>query len=257
MKKLITLLAALSIVLSLSAQAPEKMSYQAIVRNTKGELVKKQTVGMKISIEKYVFAIPPKYITVFSEKQNPVTDENGLISIAIGTGTLVSGSILFKDIDWAGETLFIKTEIDPAGGSNYTITARNQLLSVPYALHSKNSKTAISSEVADTAKNVVWTGSDVSLKIYYHSFNSGYTVPLRISNTDLGISVTDMGKINIICLEVGWAPLEYSHATQYRSIKDGIYYEICTDNSGFAGIKIYFPDKQEYHDRAGRIIFVI
>lgn len=141
MKKTITILVALFIWLSLAAQAPEKMSYQAVVRNTKGELVKKQTVGMKISIEKYVFGIPPRYTAVFSETQTPVTDENGLISIAIGTGTLVSGSVLFKDIDWAGESMFIRTDIDPAGGTNYTITARSQLLSVPYALHAKNAKT--------------------------------------------------------------------------------------------------------------------
>lgn len=141
MKKLVTILAAISICLSLSAQAPEKMSYQAIVRNTKGELVKKQTVGMKISIEKYVIAIPPRYTAVYSETQTPATDENGLISIAIGTGTLVSGSVLFKDIDWAGESLYIRTDIDPAGGTNYTITARSQLMSVPYALHAKNAKT--------------------------------------------------------------------------------------------------------------------
>ena len=141
MKKLITLLAALSIVLSLSAQAPEKMSYQAIIRNTKGALVSNQNVGMRISIQKSVIVPKPSYVTIYSETQTPITDENGLISIAIGTGTLVSGSILFKDIDWAGESLFIKTETDPAGGSNYTITGTSQLLSVPYALHAKNVKT--------------------------------------------------------------------------------------------------------------------
>lgn len=141
MKNLTTLLTALSIVLSLSAQSPEKMSYQAIIRNTKGALVTNQNVGMRISIQKSVIVPKPSYVTIYSETQTPITDENGLISIAIGTGTLVSGSILFKDIDWAGESLFIKTETDPAGGSNYTITGTSQLLSVPYALHAKNVKT--------------------------------------------------------------------------------------------------------------------
>ena len=32
------------------AQAPEKMSYQAIVRDAAGELVSEQTIGMRISI---------------------------------------------------------------------------------------------------------------------------------------------------------------------------------------------------------------
>ena len=141
MKKLLALFDALFIVLLLQAQSPEKMSYQAIIRNTKGALVTNQNVGMRISIQKSVIVPKPSYVTIYSETQTPITDENGLISIAIGTGTLVSGSILFKDIDWAGESLFIKTETDPAGGSNYTITGTSQLLSVPYALHAKNVKT--------------------------------------------------------------------------------------------------------------------
>ena len=42
MKKITTLLAALTILLTLQAESPEKISYQAVIRNAKGELVKNQ-----------------------------------------------------------------------------------------------------------------------------------------------------------------------------------------------------------------------
>jgi hypothetical protein len=43
----------------------------------------------------------------------------------------------FATIDWGGDSYFIQTEMDPTGGDTYTLTGASQLLSVPYALHSK------------------------------------------------------------------------------------------------------------------------
>ena len=147
MKKITTLLAALTILLTLQAESPEKISYQAIIRNAKGELVKNQSTGMKISIQKWVMAMPkPYYSSIYAETHSPTTNENGLISIAIGTGTVVEGSTPFKDIDWSKETLYLKTEIDPAGGTSYSVISTTQLLSVPYALHAKTATTAQKAE---------------------------------------------------------------------------------------------------------------
>ena len=147
MKKLLILLAALFMVLTLQAESPEKISYQAIVRNAKGELVKNQSIGLKVSIQKWVLAMPkPYYSSIYAETHSPTTNENGLISIAIGTGTVVEGSTPFKDIDWSKETLYLKTEIDPAGGTSYSVISTTQLLSVPYALHAKTATTAQKAE---------------------------------------------------------------------------------------------------------------
>jgi uncharacterized protein (TIGR02145 family) len=44
----------------------------------------------------------------------------------------------FANINWANGLFFVKTETDPNGGNNYTITNTSQLLSVPYALFSGN-----------------------------------------------------------------------------------------------------------------------
>lgn len=129
MKKLYTSLAALILTISVFSQAPEKMSYQAVVRDAENALVKSQVVGMKISIIQGAISGP----AVYEETQTPTTNVNGLVSIEVGSGTVESGA--FNTIDWSNGPYFIKTETDPTGGTTYTITGTSQLLSVPYALH--------------------------------------------------------------------------------------------------------------------------
>ena len=118
---------------TLNAQAPQKMSYQAVIRNSSSALVTSTTVGMKISVLQGTSAGTAVYV----ETQTPSTNANGLVSLEIGTGTVVTGT--FSSINWASGPYFIKTETDPTGGINYTIAGTNQLMSVPYALFSANS----------------------------------------------------------------------------------------------------------------------
>ncbi len=134
MKKIYTILVAVLITSTIWAQAPEKMSYQAVVRNSSSQLVTNTSVGMQISI----LQGSATGTAVYVETQTPTTNANGLITIEIGTGTVVSGD--FSTINWANDIYFIKTETDPAGGTNYTITSTSQLLSVPYALHAKTAE---------------------------------------------------------------------------------------------------------------------
>ena len=131
MKNLFTLFA---IVISaiFMAQAPNLLSYQAVVRNAANQLVINQNVGVKFSILKS----SATGAVVYAETQNSTTNSNGLFTTNIGSGTVISGSM--ASINWANDVYFIKSEIDLAGGSNYTITGTQQLLSVPYALNAKN-----------------------------------------------------------------------------------------------------------------------
>ena len=130
---LIILLAHLLINTSIFAQAPQKMSYQAVIRNTSGALVTSTSVGMKIS----VLQGTATGTVAYSETQTASTNANGLVSLEIGSGTIVTGT--FAGINWANGPYFIKTETDPTGGSAYTISGTNELMSVPYALFSANS----------------------------------------------------------------------------------------------------------------------
>jgi hypothetical protein len=118
---------------SILAQAPQKMSYQAIIRNTTNQLVVNQLVGMRISI----IQGSQNGTAVYSETHSQTTNANGLLSLEVGTGTVQTGT--FSSINWVNGPYFIKTETDPLGGTNYTITGSSQLLSVPYAFYAENS----------------------------------------------------------------------------------------------------------------------
>jgi hypothetical protein len=132
---LVIALAHLLISSSLWAQSPEKMSYQAVIRNSSDALVTNTSIGMQISILQGSASGTAVYI----ERLFPTTNANGLVSIEIGAGTIVSGN--FATIDWANGPYFIKTETDITGGTTYTISGTSELLSVPYALHAKTAET--------------------------------------------------------------------------------------------------------------------
>ena len=131
MNKFYTFLAAILLTTSTFAQAPEKMSYQAVIRNSGDALVTNQAVGMRISI----LQTTATGTAVYVETQTPTTNINGLVSLEIGAGTPVTGT--FAGIDWAAGPYFIKTETDPTGSTTYTIAGTSQLMSVPYALYAK------------------------------------------------------------------------------------------------------------------------
>lgn len=109
------------------AQANEGFTYQAVIRNSGGVLVTNALVGVRISLLQNSAAGP----ILFSERHTATTNVNGLVTFVITDGTLLSGS--FSAINWGTSVVFLKTETDPTGGTNYTITTTSQLKSVPFA----------------------------------------------------------------------------------------------------------------------------
>jgi hypothetical protein len=132
MKNLLTLVMMAAMTISLIAQSPQKMSYQAVIRNAGNALVTNHPVGMRISILQGSATGTEIYKEIYNP--NPQTNANGLVSIEIGGGIPLTGT--FSTINWAAGPFFLKTETDPTGGTNYTISGTSQLLSVPYSLYS-------------------------------------------------------------------------------------------------------------------------
>jgi hypothetical protein len=133
MKKYLPILIALFFASGISAQAPGKMSYQSVVRDADQSLVSSKVVSVRLSL---IQGTPSGQIT-FVETHSPETNMNGLATMEIGSGTLVNGN--FASIDWSNGPFYIKTETDPDGGTNYSISGISQLLSVPFALYANNS----------------------------------------------------------------------------------------------------------------------
>jgi hypothetical protein len=176
--------------ISLLSQTPQKMSYQAVVRDNDGNIKSNTNIRMKISV---LMGLTPVYV----ETQSAITNVNGLVSLEIGSGTIVSGN--FSTINWATGSYFIKTETDPNGGTNYSIASTSQLLSVPYALYSE--KTALNysagSGISITGNTITNTSPNqnqsLSLSGSTLSITNGNSVNLGsalIYSAGSGISIT-------------------------------------------------------------------
>jgi hypothetical protein len=116
------------------SQAPDLISYQAIIRNSNNELVSDRTVGMRISILRGSEANE----LLYQEEHNVKTNLNGLIYLNIGSGTPLFG--IMSGIDWSKGPFYIKSETDPNGGKNYTLIVVSQLLSVPFSIYAKSAE---------------------------------------------------------------------------------------------------------------------
>jgi subtilisin-like proprotein convertase family protein len=141
MKTIITCLFAILLGIStpktMLAQVPQKIAYQAVVRDTLGNILPNQLVHLRLSItENSVFGI-----TLYQETQSVTTNNVGLFNIQIGGGLLVSGYSPMSDIAWSASPKFLKVEMDlSSGGLNYVDMGMQQLVSVPYALSSADNR---------------------------------------------------------------------------------------------------------------------
>lgn len=113
------------------AQPPQNFMYQSVIRNSSGSVLTNQRINAKVSILK----TNTTGTAVYEETHTATSDATGVLTLEIGRGTVVTGT--FANIDWLADDYFLKTEIDPIGGSNYTLETTQQLLSVPYAFVSK------------------------------------------------------------------------------------------------------------------------
>ena len=129
MREIFTILFVMMLtVASLFAQAPQRMSYQAVVRNSSNALVTEQNVSVRLSI----LQGSATGASVYTETHTATTNVNGLLTVEVGGG---SSSQNFSQIPWGQGPFYLKSEIDPEGGVNYSIESVQQLLSVPYALY--------------------------------------------------------------------------------------------------------------------------
>ncbi len=80
-----------------------------------GIIIKNTRIAMLVSIAKGTTG----GTIVYSEQHVTKTDSSGKYHIEIGTGK--SGTGQFDSINWSDGVYYLKNEIDPSGGSNYSI----------------------------------------------------------------------------------------------------------------------------------------
>jgi hypothetical protein len=112
------------------AQSPQGFNYQAIVRNSSGQLLLNQIVLVKFKI----LQNSATGTIVYSETQTANTDDLGQVSLVVGIGTASTGT--FSNINWGSGSYYLGIELNT--GSGYVAMGTTQLLSVPYALYANS-----------------------------------------------------------------------------------------------------------------------
>ena len=152
------------------SQVPEKINYQAVIRNSSGELVTGQDVGIKVSILDETSSGD----VLYSEEHAVSTNAYGQVALEIGGGTLDSGD--FSSIDWSLSDKYLKLEVDIEGGTSYIPIGTSQMLSVPYALYAATAKLLGAAGVYSTSSDTLFVVKDHSGNVVFAVFPDGAQV---------------------------------------------------------------------------------
>ena len=167
MKKVLTTLLAIVTFATLYAQAPKGFNYQATVRNAAGQLMTNRNVGVRISI----LQGSELGTIIYQQEETVNTNANGLFTLIVG-----DNSTDFANINWANGPYFIKSEVDLAGGNNYTLSTTQKILAVPYALFSN-----IAGRAESVSEDWVYNERDPYFRNWGFLYDSLRNAPTNLS----------------------------------------------------------------------------
>jgi hypothetical protein len=146
------------------AQTPKGFNYQAVVRNSAGQLMANRMVTVRISIMQG----SANGTNVYQQTENLSTNGNGLFTLVVG-----ENSADFANINWAQGPYYIVSEIDPNGGNNFTLSTSQKILAVPYAHYAT---------VADRiSENFTYDEHDPLFREWGYEYDSLRNAPTRLS----------------------------------------------------------------------------
>jgi uncharacterized protein (TIGR02145 family) len=186
----------------LFAQAPALIPYQAIARNAAGEPLASSTLNARFTIHDGTAT----GTSVWQELQTVSTSALGLFTVQLGS------SVSLANVNWANGAKFMQVELDL--GSGFVDIGTQQLLSVPYALHSASALSA-----GDGISNVSLTGDTLFLN------NGSFVIIPGISAANnggsSGISAHTCGTPNIHNPNLTYGTMTDQEGNTYKTIVIG------------------------------------
>ena len=129
MKKIFLFATALLFTALLSAQAPQEMNYQAVVRDNSGNALANATpVKLRFTIHDG----SQSGTAVYTETINTSTNQFGLVNVQIGSTQNLGV------VSWGSGAKYLQVETDVNNSGTFTDMGVSQLISVPYALYAAN-----------------------------------------------------------------------------------------------------------------------
>ena len=210
-----------AISLTVHCQSSEGFKYQAVIRDANNLILNNQTFGMRFRIQQGNIGGS----IIYSETFVTTSNNYGLVNLEIGSGTTSDD---FTIIDWANGPYFLEVSVDFLSSGQWSVMGNSQLMSVPYAFHSKTADSILggiagleidpifSSSIASTI-----TAADTS---YWNSFidtqldstgiaSLGYVAGPHTVNTD-----TQLDSIGIASFGYVAGPHTVDTDTQIDSI---------------------------------------
>ena len=165
-------------------------TYQAVVRDNNNHLIINQTVSVRISLIRDT----PNGTADYVETHSAQTNANGLLTLMVGKGSVVSGNM--TNVDWGNHIYYLKNEVDLNGGNNYAVNSIQIVPAVPFAQFAASSdytETQVLSISNDTIFLKGGTNSFVKLPI------TDVHIPDSISSyiNDVGYITSDSIPTNI------------------------------------------------------------
>jgi len=124
-------------ILSTLAQTPDYFNYQAVARNSNGDIIADENVNFTISILHGAI----DGTIVYSETHSVTTNQFGLVTLQIGNGTNYTNN--FSEVEWDQGMFFIEVKL------NDIFMGTTQLLSVPYAKFADKAGNSFSGDYND------------------------------------------------------------------------------------------------------------
>jgi len=121
------LLIAIALCLHFSGMS-QGFNYQAVIRDANGAAITNRNIKIRITLQN------TQGTQFFSENKALTTSAQGVINHVVGSGTITLGAL--TNVPWNSGDIKIKVDIDPTGGTNYTLVGNPTLIQpVPFALY--------------------------------------------------------------------------------------------------------------------------
>jgi hypothetical protein len=151
----------LFLLLSLSALAQNGgINFQGMARTAAGEPLANQKISLRLSV-----LLNSESGTVeYSETKEATTSGQGIFSVVVGDGSILTKTGNFSDINWKNSPKFLKVEMDPSGGTNFALLGTSRLQAVPFAYYANGVDAENIQGTLPIAKGGTGVGSITALK---------------------------------------------------------------------------------------------
>lgn len=142
---------------SFAQSIPRGMKYQAVARDTKGQVLANQSISLKITLLSQANGTASYY---YSEVHNVVTNELGLFTLVIGEGDKETGD--FTTVPWSTQDIWMKVSIKESSNADFTEISNSKLLAVPYAYYAATASELVGPSSSATGDNTT-TGTSAGI----------------------------------------------------------------------------------------------